>query len=535
MRLIQSFAKQHGYIFAVACVIIATAIFYPGRDDFAKGQWALLYLLTVGLVAGLSGVRPALLAAAMAFLSWNFFFLPPYGTFIVHDPKDWLSLIVFLVVAIAMGMQTGRMRDREAEAIAREREMAMLNQFSARLVSDASTSDIADLLMNEVIKITGARSCALFLADQENNLNMFSSVQEDNCPLDSSVIRIAEWTYVHSKAVGLPQLERRSDPAAVGWPISVNHAQAGFVEARNDLFIPLLTVERQEGILYVGPKPDGEPFSIREARPLLAAVNQTAAFLERKRLQSAAVQADALREADKLKSTLMSSVSHELKTPIASIEATVSNLAEEDVEWNIEKVKPELASVQEDLNRLTGSINALLDLSRLESAAWEPKMEWFDPADVLWNALSKIPQKSKSRVEVLLPDSMPMVCVDFVQMSRAVENLLSNALAYSPPESIVRMGALVDDTCFRIWIEDQGPGIRPDEREKIFEKFYRGDMSSRVASGTGLGLAVAREIVRFHGGRIWVEDVIPHGARFVISLPLETQSPNVEENIESKS
>lgn len=521
MRIVQSFAKQYSYVFAVACVVIATALFVLGREHFAKGQWALLYLLIVGLVAGLGGVRPALLAAALAFLCWNFFFLPPYGTFVVHDPKDWLSLLVFLVVAIAMGMQTGRMREREAEALARGREMAMLNQFSARLVSDASISDVAELLMNEVTQITGASCGALFLADLENRLYEMMSVAEGNCQLDPTVSQIAEWAYAQSKAVGLPQIEKRSDPAAAGWPISVDHAQAGVEGGRSDLFIPLQTAVRQEGILYVGPRSNGRPYLIDDARPLVAAANQTAAFLERKRLQSTAVQADALREADRLKSTLMSSVSHELKTPIASISATVSNLAAEDVEWDSQKVRPELASLQDDIDRLTASINALLDLSRLESAAWEPKKEWFELADVLWSAVSRVPQKQKSRVVVSLPDSLPMVCVDFTQMARAVENLLTNALAYSPQDSPVRMEASVEDSLLRIWVEDQGLGIRPDEREKIFEKFYRGESSSRSASGTGLGLAVTREIVKFHGGRIWVEDVIPHGARFVISLPLE--------------
>ena len=524
MRILKSFAKQHSYVFAVACVVITTALFVSGREHFAKGQWSLLYLLIVGLVAGLGGVRPALLAAALAFLCWNFFFLPPYGTFVVHDPQDWLSLFVFLAVAAAMGMQTGRMRDREAEALARGREMAMLNQFSARLVSDASITDVAELLMNEVTQITGARCGALFLADQDNKLHELMSVAEGNCQLDPSVLQIAEWAYEQSKAVGLPQIEKRSDPTAAGWPISVDYAQAGAQGGRNDLFIPLQTAERQEGILYVGTRSDGQPYLIDDARPLVAVANQAAAFLERKRLQSTAVQADALREADRLKSTLMSSVSHELKTPIASIAATVSNLASEDVEWDMEKVRPELASMQEDIDRLTASINALLDLSRLESAAWEPKKEWFDLADVLLSAVSKVPQKQKSRVEVSLPDSLPMICVDFVQMARAIENLLTNALAYSPQDSQVRMSASVDESLLRIWVEDQGLGIRPDEREKIFEKFYRGESSTRYASGTGLGLAVTREIVRFHGGRIWVEDVIPHGARFVILLPLETPS-----------
>lgn len=523
MRIIQSFAKQYGYVFAVVCVAVATAVFFPGRDHFAKGQWSLLYLLIVGLVAGLSGVRPALLAAALAFLFWNFFFLPPYGTFAVRDPQDWLSLFVFLVVAIAMGMQTGRLRDREAEALSRGREMSMLNQFSARLVSDASVSDVAELLMNEVTQVTGARCAALFLVDQEDRLRETASIVEGSCSLDPEVLRIAEWAYRQSKAVGLPQVEKRSDPMTAGWPISVDHAQAGAENVRGDLFIPLQTAERQEGILYVGAKRDGQPYSLSDVRPLISGANQASAFLERKRLQSTAVQADALREADRLKSTLISSVSHELKTPLASIAATVGNLAEEDVEWDAEKARQELASVQDDLERLTGSINALLDFSRLESATWEPKREWFELADVLWSAVSKVPQKQRSRVEVALPDSLPMVRLDAAQMTRAIENLLMNALTYSPKSAPVRLGASVEDAALRIWVADEGPGIRPDEREKVFEKFYRGESSGRSASGTGLGLAVTREIVRSHGGRIWVEDVQPHGARFVISLPVEEE------------
>ncbi|MHB1460428.1 MAG: DUF4118 domain-containing protein [Armatimonadota bacterium] len=521
MKYLNSFIKLHSYLFAVVCVFAATALFVPGREHFAKGQWSLLYLLIVGLVAGLSGVKPALLAAALAFFLWNFFFLPPYNTLVVHDPQDWLSLLVFLAVAAAMGTQTGRMRDREAEALAREREMAMLNQFSARLVSDASVADTAELLMHEVLNITGACSASLFLADQADKISEFTSVGEREEPAEPSVMAIAEWAYEQSKAVGLPPIDKRSDPTTVGWPISVEHTLAGADRSRNDLYIPLQSADRQEGILYVGPRFDGQPYSISGVRPLVAAANQTAAFLERKRLQTAAVQADALREADRFKSTLMSSVSHELKTPIASITATVSNLASEDVEWNLESVAPELASVQEDLNRLSGSINALLDLSRLESSAWEPKKEWYDMADLIWSALSKIPQKQKPRVEVLLPDTLPMVCVDFVQMARALENVLANALAYSPSDSPVRMGVSMGTNEFRIWIEDEGAGILPSEREKIFDKFYRGDSTARSTSGTGLGLAVTREIVRYHDGRIWVEDVVPHGARFVISLPVK--------------
>ena len=297
--------------------------------------------------------------------------------------------------------------------------------------------------------------------------------------------------------------------------------EAGESSEQQDIYIPLQSTDKQEGVLYVGPRDDHRSYTLNDVRPIVAAANLTAAFLQRKRLQAVAVQADALREADLFRSTLMSSVSHELKTPIASITATISNLVSDDVQWDASNAMQELTSVQDDLSRLTGSINALIDLSRLEADAWSPQMEWYDLADVISTAMSKLPHKQHQRVILQLPDDLPMLRVDCAQMARAIENLLSNALVYSPADQPVHLIVMLYDEHVQIIIEDAGQGIRSDEREKIFTKFYRGSASTRSASGTGLGLAVTREIVQFHNGKIWVEDAIPHGARFVISLPKE--------------
>ncbi len=286
--------------------------------------------------------------------------------------------------------------------------------------------------------------------------------------------------------------------------------------------IPLQTVTRQEGVLYIGERDDRKSYCVRDAQLLIVVANQAAAFLERKSLQRIAVQADALREADKIKSTLLSSVSHELKTPLASVTATVSNLLESDVEWDAANARAELEAVHDDLDRLNSSISGLLDLSRLEAASWEPNKEWYEFGEILGTALSKIPQKQKARVSFELPDDLPMIHVDFPQWARLFQNLLENALCYSSEQSPVRVGAVAGAADVRMWVEDEGPGIPVEEKERVFDKFYRGKAAARVPSGTGLGLAVTREIVRFHGGEIWVEDAAPHGARLVISLPRES-------------
>lgn len=366
-KAVIAWLQRHSFLFAVTSIAVSTPIFYLGRDHFPRNQWALLYLPIIVLVASSGGVRPALLAAVLAFFAGNFFFLEPYHTLFVTDPKDWLSLFVFLVVGSAMGLQTGRMRARESQALDREREAVLLNE-----------------------------------------------------------------------------------------------------------------------------------------------------------LQAAASQADALREADRLKSAFISSVSHELKTPLASVTATVTGLLENDLEWNAENVRAELVSVDDDLNRLNDSIGSLLDLSRLEADAWLPQKDWYEFGEILGTALSRIPERQKDRIRLSVPGDLPPIHADFAQWARVLRNLLENALTYSGPDRPpVWVGVTAGEGELRIWVEDSGPGISSEEKARVFEKFYRGKASAAAPSGTGLGLAISREIVRFHGGRIFVEDVEPHGARFVVTLPIE--------------
>ncbi len=522
--MIRSWLERHGYLFAVLCIAISTLIFYPGRDYFAKGQWALLYLLIVVLVASFSGVRPALLTAALAFLAWNFFFLPPHHTFAVTDPKDWLSLVVFLLVGIAMGIQTGRMRQREAEAIAREKEATLLNRFSSHLVSQTTTAGMAEVLLDEVSQATGASSTALYLPDEAGKLSC-SPARTTDGPLAPEAGRMAQWVYEHVKAIGLP-VARGTAQDMSGWPVSVPHSEVVPGGPHRDIVLPLQSASRIEGVLYVGAKSDGTEYTAHDARLLVSIANQAAAFIDRRRLQRIASQAEALQEADRLRSAFLSSISHELKTPLASLTATITGLLEGDVEWDSTVARQELEAVNDDLSRLNDSINSLLDLSRLEANAWAPQRDWYEIGEILGSAVSRVPQKQRDRISFSLPDDLPPIHVDFAQWARALQNLLENALLYSGPDQPVYVGASADKQEVRMWVEDRGPGTTPEERTAIFDKFYRGTAASKVPSGTGLGLAITREIVRSHGGRIWVEDAHPHGARFVIAMPREEEDAN---------
>ena len=519
MDVVRSWVQKRGYLFAVLCIASATAVFYPGRDYFARQQWALLYLPVIVLVAGTSGSRPALVAAVLSFLAWNYFFLPPYHTLVVADPMDWLSLLVFLLVGITMGMQTVRIRRRELQALMGEREATLLNRFSSYLVTEMNTAGMTDMLLTEIAQSMGANAAALYLSDDEGQFSCAGRSPSLLADSADDIGRLAAWVFDHAEAIGLPA-GRSSAGSDLGvWPVSVNHNDIVPGSTRRDLFLPLQTASRVEGVLYVGEKTDGSDYALHDARLLVSIVNQAAAFRERRRLQHAANQAAALKEADRLKSAFMSSISHELKTPLAALTATITSLIEDDVIWDPDAMRAELRAVSEDLDRLNDSIGSLLDLSRLESNAWVPRIEPCEVGDIIGLAVSRIRSKQKERIDFSVPEDLPLISVDFHQWARALENIIENALAYSDPDKPVCIGASHDAAGTRIWVEDLGPGIGPQERTRVFEKFYRGDAARNVASGTGLGLAIAREIVQSHGGSILVEDVQPHGARFVILLP----------------
>lgn len=205
---------RHGYILAVAAVALSTLVFYPGRDHFAKGQWAILYLLVVVLVAGLSGTRPAILAAVLAFFCWNYFFLPPYHALHVADTEDWLSLVAFLVAGIVMGAQTGRLREREARAVAREREAAAINRLSTYLVSEVPTATVADTLLVETVRLLGAERAALFLPGDDGRLRPVAAAPEDAPGPGPSVEAAAAWCLANNQALGLPGLPREDDESS---------------------------------------------------------------------------------------------------------------------------------------------------------------------------------------------------------------------------------------------------------------------------------------------------------------------------------
>jgi two-component system sensor histidine kinase KdpD len=518
LKPIQRWAESHPFLFAPGLVGAATLLFLPGRDLLGKGHWALLYLLVISVVASVAGSRPSLVAAVVSFLTWDVFFLPPYNTFRVDDPKDWISLGVFLVVGVLIGLTSGRLREREALAVSQEREMALLNRLTGRLLAIPGPLEMAEALCAEIEGVFSPRFIRFHLVESGGGKSLLFGMKAEleMDPLEEDFLC---WVVKNRKGVASPAADpaRAARPGGKGSPVP--HSRVFPAVSRSDVFLPVLSSSGLEGILHVGGRRNQAPYSWNEIQLLCAAANMAGTFLERSRLEQSARQAETLKEGDKLKSAIFSSVSHELKTPLSSLTATISGLLEGDLAWDLPHIRHELGSVKKDLDRLAHSIGSLLDLSRLEAEAWKPDLQWVEPGEVLGGVLFRLDRVDRDRVRVDLPEGLPLIRVDFQQWGRLLMHILENALSYSPPGSLVTIGARLAEEGLETWIADEGPGIPAGEKEKVFAKFFRGSLSGLLPGGTGLGLPIALEIARVHGGTIRIEDNQPRGTRFVILLP----------------
>lgn len=512
MRWQRIIALGGGYPFAAASVFAATLVLLPLRGVMSAPQFVLLFVPVIVAVARLSRVRVSAFAAVLAVLALDFLFVPPYYQLQVASPADWVTLAVFLVIAVVVGQQAGRMRDRERGALHRQGELESLNRMSARLVSEDSVASVSSFVVGDIVSVLGARRAALYAREGERAVLL----AEAGAAASGFEPTLADWVTAGDKAIAVPQAP---GPSSIPRPVSVGASEAVVGLTADAPYLPLQTADGLEGVLYArAASPHG--FTDDEIGLLVAVSNLTAAFLERRKLEEDAALAAAERESDRLKATIVSSVSHELKTPLAAVTARVTGLLEGDEARDPARVASELAAVAEDLGRLDASIRDLLDVSRLESDAWRPQPADYGIGEVLGTVASKVALARRGRLRFDVPGGLPRVSVDFNQMVRALSNVIDNALIYSPEGTPVTVAARRTGSELQVAVTDAGPGVPDDERERVFEKFYRGSGGAAAPMGTGLGLAITREIVRSHGGRVWVEDAQPRGARYVIALPV---------------
>lgn len=490
---IRPWISEHGLLLTPALVALATLVFLPFRTLLGSEQWGWPYLLVVGLVASTYGIWLAVLSAVLAFFSWNFLFITPYYTLHVDRSGDLVHLLAFLVVALAVGLQTGRLRESSEAARSQASRTAALYRLSSEMVSGVSPLEMAERVNTEVREVLGAESGFVW-----------------SCPARDARI--------------LSPLPTTLDPAvaaesfaAVEQAFAASEAPALF-DAGGSTFLRLSTTSGNEGFLQIRGYTDLSPDDLLFAQSVAHLV---AVYFQNRRMSEVAMRASASEEAEKLRTALVSSVSHELKTPVASLTASVTDLIGREVAPSSMELEDSLTAMAMDLRRLDRSIGNLLDASRLEAQAWTPNPTRFEAGELIGSASNQLTRDLRPRLVFAVPEGVPTIRADFVQIVRALRHLIDNALQYS--SGPVTVGADATSVgLVRVWVADEGPGIAEAEREQVFERFFRGMAGRRSASSTGLGLSLAREIVTANGGRIDIEEVSPRGACFVMTLPAAT-------------
>ncbi len=455
----------------VLLVALTSGALHLLRSQLNTPLVALLYLLPVVLGTTLWGLGAGILASFSAFLAFNYYFIEPYYTFVVHQTQDLLALVVFLGVAIVISQLVGRAQANLAAAQAREREATQLYELSAALAGLRSEEAIARAVAERVHETAQAQAVEVAL---------HASLSD------------------HILSVSVPAGQPRPD--------------------RPPRVFPLTTARGQSGELRLWlAEPSNSPV---QGRLVQTMASQAALALEQVRLTKTETQAKILEESDRLKSALLSSVSHELRTPLATIKAAVTSLRGGEAGWDTPAREDLLSLMEEDVDHLNRLVGNLLDMSRIEAGALHPQRQWNSLADILGGTLARMRHAAEGhRLEVGFPEDLPLVPADHAQLDRVFTNLISNSLKYAPSGTTIRIAASVEgDQVLRVQVSNQGPPVAEEHLDHIFDKFYRVTAADRV-TGTGLGLSICKGIIEAHGGRIWAEN-LADGFAFNFTLPL---------------
>ena len=467
MRIPSLLSRFWHYLASFALIALITAVFFFLRDALETTLIALLYLIPLGIITAFWGLGPGITSALATFLTFNYFFIPPYYTFAVHRPTDIVILVVFLIVAVVISQLVGRMQASLAAATAREREATQLYEISTALAGLHNDRAIAEILAKQVQAVARGEYI---------QINIMGS---------------------QPFAIYLPDTKAPAHPPELTVPIQAARGVLG--EIRLWRAAPAILSS--------------------EKRLLQTFASQGALALERARLADAESRAKVLEESDRLKSAILSSVSHELRTPLSTIKAAASSLRGKEVGWDSSARTELVAAIDDEADHLNLLVGNLLDMSRIESGALNPKREWNILSEIVGGVLGRMKHLAEEhRVEVDLPESLPLVPVDYVQMEQVFTNLVSNSLKYAPANTLIQIHAEVQSDSIRVQMTNQGPQVPPEDLERIFDKFHRVTAADRVA-GTGLGLSICKGIIEAHSGRIWAEN-LPDGLAFNFTLPL---------------
>ena len=485
------------YAAAAAAVLLVVLLSYPLAPTLGYQTVSLILLMTVALLPLRLGTGPVLLAAALSALAWNYFFIPPQFTFAIGVVQDLLMFAMYFCIATVSGVLTARIRSREMAVRLREARATALYGITRDLALARSQDDVARAAVENIRKYFNA-GVAVLLSQADGDIFTSAHPASSFVP-EEKELSVAAWVYWNERRAG-----RFTD--------TLPFAQATYYPCSGPRY-PL-------GV--IGVYVQGEWLTAEQETLLENFISQIASSLEREQLNEIAKKTVVVAESERLYKTLFNSISHELKTPIATILGSSENLLADIPPSESDRV--ELTSQIHTAGlRLQRLIENLLDMTRLESGMIKPNADWCDVQDLLQTTAGKLSGELGSRtIAVTVAPSLPLVQLDFGLMEQALTNLLRNAAMYTPAGSPIAMHAeLSQERKCVISVSDDGPGFPPGSLAHVFNKFYR--VPGSPAGGTGLGLSIVRGFVEAQGGTISAENRPEGGARFLIAMPVHSQ------------
>lgn len=495
------YASLRAYGWTIAACILTSLMAAPLYGHLAAANIAMLFLLNVVLVGIRLGRRPAILASVLGVALFDFFFVPPRFTFAIGDLQYLVVFAVMLAVGLIAGEMTARLRFQATVAARGEARTKALYEFARELTGVLQSGQVLDITRT-FIGDTFNMQAVMLLPDEAGRLQLPAPEAVGDGAPPSALLDIgaAQWAFDHAM------------PAGAG--------NGAYPDSRL-FYLPLLAPMRARGVLAISPQASRWPFAPEQRQHLGTFAMLAAIALERVHYIEVAQQAQVRMESERLRNSLLSALSHDLRTPLTSLVGLSESLT-----LSRPALSPAQSSMAEALHqqalRMSTLVANLLDMARITSGEIRLNREWQPVEEVIGSALRASQHLLGGHVVLTrLTPALPIVQIDAVLIERVLCNLIENAVKYTPAGSTITVSAAIEGDSMRLAVSDNGPGIAAGREEAIFEKFFRGERESAIP-GVGLGLAICRAIAEAHGGSIVAGRAPEGGAAFLVMIPLGT-------------
>jgi two-component system, OmpR family, sensor histidine kinase KdpD len=495
-----------GYLWAVAATAISTAIAWFMFGHFDLANLIMVYLLGVVVVSARYGRGPSVLSSFLSVMLFDICFVPPQFSFAVSDSQYLITFAVMLLVALVISSMTVSIRHQAKIAGHRERRIASLYSMSRELAATRGEENIVRIAVKHVAEVFEVQAVVLLPDEAGRIVYPKGDGAAQSC--HGSDLSVAQWVYDHGQMAG-----QGTDTLPGGEMV----------------YLPLKASAVMIGVLALLPLNPARIALPEQQRLLETFVSQISLALERVKLAAETQSVQIKMETERLRNSLLSAISHDLRTPLAAIVGASSSLVRGGDRLDSHARHELSQAIYDGATRMAGLANNLLDMARLQSGTIVLNRQWQPLEEVVGGALAGLTERMVNHpLSVKLAQDLPLVEIDSLLIERVFANLLENAVKYTPPGTPIDISAATDHNELVVTVSDQGHGIPAGEEKRIFEKFHRVD-SEGNQGGAGLGLAICRSIVEAHGGRIWADNTSSGGAAFHFALPLTEPPPLIEQ------